>query len=278
MLGRPRTALLIVSLLPVLALLIVGSVMLSNAAVTLASFVPGFSAGGILLGILALLVWLVHLWFQSSDLWLVRSGGYLVMATVAFVGFSAGSVAKTLSGASSDEADQGLAFWIGALVLVAALASVFPHAPDPQKSGGHSSSAFGAVQGILGLASPVLALCAVVVGELDSAVALPYAMAVLSATAGFVSFAGFLYHFREEDRANLAVLWGAIFVDVVACGSSAVAAGYLVQKPPAAPSDAPRAAGRAELAVWLLVAATSVKFFHWVVSHAWAATPKPHGA
>ena len=277
MLGRLRTALLIVSLLPVLALLVVGSVMLSNAAVTLADFVPGFSAGGILLCILALLVWLVHLWFQSSDLWLVRSGGYLVMATVVFVGFSAGSVAKTLSGASSDEADQGLAFWIGALVLIAALASVFPHAPDPQKSGGHSSRAFGAVQGILGLASPVLARCAVGGGELDSAVALPYAMAVLSTTAGFVSFAGFLYHFRE-DRTNLVVLWGAIFVDVVACGSSAVAAGYLVQKPPAAPSDAPRAAGRAELAVWLLVAATSVKFFHWVVSHAWAATPKPHGA
>ena len=100
MLGRPRTALLIVSLLSALALLIVGSVMLSNAAVTLADFVPGFSAGGILLGILALLVWLVRLWFQSSDLWLVRSGGYLVMATVVFVGFSAGSVAKTLSGAS----------------------------------------------------------------------------------------------------------------------------------------------------------------------------------
>ena len=266
MLGQTRAALLVLSLLPVVALLIVGAVMLSNASVTLASFVPGFVVSGMILAGVALLVWLIHLWIQTTNLWLLRSGGYLVMAALVLVAFSVGSVARTLGSASTDDAEQGLAFWIGALVLVAALSAVFPHMPDPQKSGG-SSRAFGLVQVLLGLAAPVLAVCAVTVGGMDPTVTVPYSMAVLSAVAGFVSLAGFFYHFKG-DRGNPIVLWGAVFVDVVACGASAVAAGYLVQKPTDANDDA---ADNVELTVWLLVAATSVKLFHWVVSHAWAA-------
>ena len=61
MLGQTRAALLVLSLLPVVALLIVGAVMLSNASVTLANFVPGFVVSGMILAGVALLVWLIHL-------------------------------------------------------------------------------------------------------------------------------------------------------------------------------------------------------------------------